>query len=898
LTRTLHRIQLKVIPRADFRVFVFTLLFNFSFAGYSQLSITANSEVNNPFGNNLPEDTIKRLATPDRGLANTDDAPMFDEVLVTLNIQRIGGYEMSAIISGEVVYLSTKELFDILRIRNVSSADLDSLQVFFTFPKTSYIIDKAHYQIVGQDKVFKLKPTDIVQTETGLYLKSDFFALVFGLECSFNFRSLSVTLNTKIELPALREMQQELMRKNISQLKGEKKADTTIRQGFTWFKVGAADWAVVASQETGGSSQTQLNLGIGAVIAGGEANLFLNHNTRQPFDLQKQNYYWRHVDNDNKVLRQITAGKIIAQSTSSIFDQVTGVQFTNTPTTYRRSFGTYTLSDRTEPGWTVELYINNVLLNYTKADASGFFTFEVPMVYGNSVVKLRFFGPWGEEKIREQYITVPFSFIPAGQLEYTVTAGVVDDAKKSKYSRVNVNYGASKRITVGGGFEYLSSVSSGKGMPFINASLRLGSNMMLSGEHTYGVRSKAIANFRLPSDLQVNLSYIKYDRDQKAVWVNQLDEKKAIISMPFRGRKISAFSRLTMSQVTYSKLSKFTNAELMFSAIVSNISANITTSAVKRMTGKAFVHSNLSSTFRLPAGIRFTPQIEYEFNQKSISLIKGEVEMNMLKQGFLNLSFEQYKNKECGVGIGFRYNFSFAQTSFFARRNKQSMSTTESARGSLIYNGKTNYLGSTNQNSVGRGGLIVVPFLDVNCNGVRDQGEGKVSQLQLSINGGRIEHNYSDTTIRITGLEAYTSYVIEVDKNSFDNIGWKVQKPLIKVAVEPNNLKIIEIPVSVLGEVSGTVYLKDTKGMNGLGRIIINIYSRNLVVVAKVLSESDGYFSFLGLTPGLYTARVDPAQLIKLKMTSSTTLPCVINPSLEGAVVDGLQFVLSKTQSK
>ena len=62
----------------------------------------------------------------------------------------------------------------------------------------------------------------------------------------------------------------------------------------------------------------------------------------------------------------------------------------------------------------MELYVNNVLVDYVKADASGFFTFEVPLVYGNSLVKLRYYGPWGEEHSREQTISIPFNFLPPG----------------------------------------------------------------------------------------------------------------------------------------------------------------------------------------------------------------------------------------------------------------------------------------------------------------------------------------------------------------------------------------------------------------------------------------------------------------------------------------------------
>ena len=275
----------------------------------------------------------------------------------------------------------------------------------------------------------------MIRTESNLYLKSSYFGKVFGLECIFNFRSLSVIVNSKLELPLIREMRQEEMRKNLTRLKGEVKADTTIGRSYPLFKFGMADWSAIATEELNGKSETRLNLALGAMIAGGEATASIYYNSNNPFSEKQQYYLWRYVNNDFAPMRQVMAGKIATNAISSIYNPVIGVQFTNTPTTYRRSFGSYTLSDKTEPGWIVELYVNNVLVDYVKADASGFFTFEVPLVYGNSIVKLKFFGPWGEERTREQNINIPFNFLPEKTLEYTVSAGIVEDSLRSRFSR-------------------------------------------------------------------------------------------------------------------------------------------------------------------------------------------------------------------------------------------------------------------------------------------------------------------------------------------------------------------------------------------------------------------------------------------------------------------------------
>ena len=212
-----------------------------------------------------------------------------------------------------------------------------------------------------------------------------------------------------------------------------------------------------------------------------------------------------------------------------------------------------------------------------------------------------------------------------------------------------------------------------------------------------------------------------------------------------------------------------------------------------------------------------------------------------------------------------------------------------------MYDNASKLLAANAYSNVGRGGVVIAPYLDLNCNGERDENEPKVDGLNLRVNGGRIEHNKKDTTIRIVNLEAYNDYFIELDKTSFDNVAWQMPKQTIKVAVDPNYFKLIEVPIAVVGEVSGSVMLGASGGKNGLGRVIVDIYNSRSKIVARLLTESDGFFSFTGLAPGKYTAKIDQTQLNKLKMSvSMEKIPFTIKSTAEGDVVDSLEFMLTK----
>lgn len=817
----------------------------------------------------------------------------YNEISVYTEVPQMGGTDIAAVISGTDLFLPVTDLFDFLRIRNVPDQNLETISGFFINPDATYTISKKDNQIIYLGEIYKLEPGDLIRTESNLYLKSAYLGTIFGLECKFDFRSLSVKVNSKIELPLIREMRLEEMRKNLTRLKGEEVADTSIGRSHPMFRFGMADWSVMTTEETNGKSDARLNLALGSMIAGGEATANLYYNTNYKFEEKQQQYLWRYVNNDFAAFKQVMAGKIATHAISSIYNPVIGVQITNTPTTYRRSFGSYTLSDRTEPNWIVELYVNNVLVDFVKADASGFFTFQVPLVYGNSIVKLKFFGPWGEERIREQNINIPFNFLPQKSFEYTASAGVVEDSSLSRFSRVNFNYGLTKSLTIGGGVEYLSSVVDNPAMPFINASLRITNNLLLWGEYTYGVRAKGTLTYRLPSNMQFDLNYTWYDKDQKAISFNYREERKAMISIPLRIGKFKSYQRFSAYQIIL-PTTKYTTGEWLFSSSILGVNTNITTAALFIDRNQPYLYSNLSLAFRLPAGFMLIPQIQYGYNRNGLISARAGLEKHLLEHAYMNLSYEQnFTNNLQMAEVGFRYDFSFAQTGMSVRHAQKKATFVQYARGSIINDRKTKYLKADNRTNVGRGGITLTAFLDTNSNGHRDEGESKVHGLNLHINGGRVEYNERDSTIRILGLEPYTTYFIEFDPFSFENVSWRLSNKTMNVSVDPEIMKSIEIPVTVAGEATGNVSMEKDGIRNNLGRIIINFYNSNRKHIAKTLSEDNGNFSYFGLAPGRYIVKADTAQLRKLGMRSEPdSLQFNIKPGTDGDYIEGLDFIL------
>ncbi|MFN2380136.1 MAG: hypothetical protein ABR519_08000, partial [Bacteroidales bacterium] len=821
------------------------------------------------------------------------DDPGYGEISVYLSVPRVGGTEVEAIIDGEELYIAIPDLFNFLKIRNVVSPDFESVTGFFISPDAPYTITRSPARITYQDRTFNPDPDDILRTGYNIYMKADLFGEIFGLECQFNFRNLSVTVNSRQELPVIREMRLLDMRRNLSRLQGDFSADTTIPRTYPGYKTGMADWSAIVSEEINGETSGRFNLALGAMIAGGEATASLNYNTRDPLTEKQQYYHWRYVNNDFSPLRQIAAGKIRTNSLSTLFNPVVGVQLTNTPTTYRRSFGSYTLSDRTEPGWTVELYVNNVLINYVTADASGFYSFEVPLVYGNTTVSLKFYGPWGEERSFEQNINIPFNYLPVNTLEYNISAGFVEDDNWSRFSRASVNYGVSRRLTAGGGVEYLSSLTTRPVMPFVNASLSITNNLLLSAEYAHKVKSTGNLSYRMPSNIQLDLKYTLYDREQEAISFNYLEERKATLSMPLRIGKFSSYNRLSLYQIIL-PVSEYTTGEWLFSGQLFGVNTNLTTYAIVIGDSEPTIYSNLAVALRLPARFTLMPRIQYSYTKQEVLSAKVRVEKRFMNSAFLNLSWEHNFLRNISLlEFGVRFDFSFAQMGASAWRSGSTNTLVQYARGSLIHDGATHFNRADNRTNVGRGGITVISFIDFNNNGVKDTGEPRAPGLSLRANGGRIIMSERDTTVRIVGLEPYTSCFIELDDASFENVAWRLPFESISVAVDPNILKTVWIPVTVAGEATGYVREKRDGKINGIERIIVGIKNAEGRTVARMLTEYDGYYSYFGLAPGSYSVAVDSAQMENLGMVADPpAIPFNMLSDIEGDMVTDLDFVV------
>jgi len=823
---------------------------------------------------------------------------VYDEIPVNVVVEGYTTFTLDVIYTNNnLLYVNVEELFKTLQIACKAGQGENSLSGFIENESQPYLIDYATGQIQVGSRTFN--PSNGLVMEFGtMYIESSLFAEAFDMKLTFNYRSLSIKLVSNFELPVIKQMRIEKMRSNLLKIKGVAIADTIVKRNYHLLKFGILDWSFTGIQTQKGSTDNYFGLGIGAELLYGEANVSVNYSDRYKFNTRQLSYHWRWVDNDKQIIKQAQVGKTYNQSIAFLNSQVIGASVRNTPTTIRKASGYYTINDVTEPNWTVELYINNTLVDYTQADASGLYMFKVPIVYGYTTLKLKFYGPLGEERMEERNLNVPYTFVPAGEFDYGLSGGVLQDSSHSRFGRGDFNYGINRRLTIGGGLEYLSSISSGNSIPFARVSLQPLSNLTLNAEYAYGVRSKGLLNYYFGKNALLELEYSKYVEGQRATVFNANEEWKVRLSVPIKIISFHGYAKVDYSQLVYKEF-LYNQGAITFSGYYTQFSLNSTTQFNWIDKGVPYMNTDLAFSLRMKNGVSIRPSARYNVTERSLMTYKAEIEKR-IPRGYFSVSYERYlSSNDHYINVSFKYDLPFARTSISASLSKGKYTTSESAQGSLAFGGD-NYTNVSKNSSVSKGGILLYPFLDLNQNGVFDKGEHLVKLNTVKISGGRAIFSEKDSIVRIPDLNAFTNYILELNDNDLETISWRFKNNIYQVLIDPNQFKRVDIPVISVGEVSGMAYKSRNSELKGLGRVLIKFYKKNSsIAVAETLSESDGYFYYLGLKPGEYIARIDSVQLSNLGFTAGPPeFPFTIKTAEQGDMVGGFDFILRSGQDE
>jgi hypothetical protein len=827
---------------------------------------------------------------------NTEaDEPYFDEISIVLNVQRLGFYDLEAVYYDDQLYLPFIDLFTKLGIYITHTPQIDTISGYIFYAENSFFFDVGTNTMRFNGKDFIFNQQEVVSNFSDVFIPIKRYTELFDFAMSFDFRALTLTLASDIELPIIKKLRLEKLRENVKTLTGETPVDTTFARKAKRFSGAALDWNFQSVVDDKGKMVHQLRTAVGAELFGGELTYRNQMVASETINRTGDFLIWRYINNYNPWARQVEVGSIqptLFTQTSASFN---GVRITNTPNAFKRAFGAYTIQKKTNPGWSVELYINSNLIDFATADANGDFTFDIPLVFGNSVIQLRYYSPWGDENEEEIHINIPFNFTPHKKFEYQFLGGVSNDSNSFFFNQTRLSYGLNKRSTVTFGYEAFEGNLNQPSTWFSTWNLVIGRNTLVN--YTFvnrGMHSLSVL-MRTKKKLVIDTKVRNFLPDQELFNSPNAREIEVGVNSPLLNKKLKVNFR-NAGNIAFSQTSRIVNNEAAFAFFYrrTNLGVSIISSLSEAsrhslgINGSFMMKNNISLFFNMFSNLNdFQPntriQIQKRFNKKY----------------FLSTSLGyDTKSNEPNIGVSFFMELQNLRSSSVTNFSKQKTTFTQNVLGGISFNKQPTPIHFSNRNAVGRAGLDVLVFLDINHNGIRDKNEPLINSASVALNKGQRIMLNNDTVHRFVALEPFAQHVVTVANAGFPFLSWELSFSTIAVFPNPNQIAQIYIPVLPMGQIEAIVQIKKGNEFLTSKKLIIYLNDAHGNVVHKGVCERSGYFFYSGLQPGKYTLSFDANQLAKLNLLPpDSNFQFEINQSFEGDFIDGVELFLFQVES-
>jgi hypothetical protein len=788
----------------------------------------------------------------------------------------------------------------------------------------TYVIDLDNLRATLADREIDLTADDFIISELDIFLHPDIFQDLFDFDFSVDFNNLRLYLDTPHTLPIETRQERERQRRNALRSRTDPFTgfyDLRYDRQRQNFNGGFLDYNLSANFTEGNNSYLY-NTGIGMEVLGGDlqGHIFGNW-SRQSSSLRSNNLRWQYALENESLLTQITAGQTV--SNGLVRSAFSGVKITNEPIQPRFLFDDYAFSGTTIPESEVELYRNNVLIDYQTADEVGEYRFRIPLTYGTSQYDIRMYSPTGQVSQRLTRMQVPFNFVPPGEINYTFEAGRLDNPipgtpDRGFMTQGHVRSGINNWLTAGGGVEYYENFH-GDGLPTFSTFLsgRIQDNYILSMEAATEAFVRVNAGAIYPSSASVDFSYTHFNR--KGGLYNparNLNNFRFNLFTPFQIGNLPLFFRTSLNRdkreqtETYrysfnlnTRINRFSirmgyrdtqlGSPQFTSTSLSRISTTVTYTIPRRQ--------NIPNLLR---GVFVRSRTTYAPARGEFEDLEFQLSRNVMQGGRLQLTAgHNFIGGFNFVNANLSIDFSSFRSNSVTRSARNRTSMTQNVRGSIGYDSGNDRFVLNNRQHVGRSGAAVRMFVDHTNSGTYEEGDQLIEDPAIRIDRAGSSMSMKDGITYLTQLQPYQQYNMSVNKNAIRN-------PLLVPLVEnfsfisdPNQFKIIDIPLYMSGIIDGTVLRtrqESEEGVAGLRLILeqTDTPEGNIPFTQELRTFSDGSFYAYEIHPGSYILRVDPTQLELLNVVSvPEKLEFDIERLPDGDYVDQLNFKLIPKES-
>ncbi len=535
------------------------------------------------------------------------------------------------------------------------------------------------------------------------------------------------------------------------------------------------------------------------------------------------------------------------------------------------------LSGTQEPGWEVELYWNDSLIDRQEVGEDGRYLFTaVPLYYGDNRFELVFYGPNGEERREKRSYNVGHGMQKAGRFDYQL---VYTEKGRSLFAEgENItppsNQGTERlnaRLTLGLG----GGLAVGAGMHSVEfndarheydyyelRSTLSGLAMTLRTMHDSegGDIHEAVLQSTI-GRLALRGNYSVYDgmvlEGEELLTDRRLSEGKlaltgrlerSALSLSYQDTRYQQSSRRILANYFSIPLKQMNlSNSLAFQRDETLLGVDDTLSGSLQMSTYGYpLQWRLRSSYELSPTTRLA-ELFASANLRIDSRMRMYFELNYVPE----TAFSRYK-----AGMSWRLKEALVTPSLAYDSNGNYYGYFNLSFG-LGPNARGDGVRMSSERLSSNGSAAVRFFADENANGIADEGERPVPGVSMRLMpGGRQAVSDADGYLMMERLGPYQPVDLLVARETISDVDLAPLEDGIGLVPRPGRLQRVEFPLQRMAEVEGTLYAEGASGRVTLSGVELWLEDRGGREVKRIRSGYDGFYLFSEVPMGRYRLRV------------------------------------------
>lgn len=567
------------------------------------------------------------------------------------------------------------------------------------------------------------------------------------------------------------------------------------------------------------------------------------------------------------------------------------------------------ISGNVPAGWDVELYRDEQFIDIIQVGDDGFYSFDDVLLFDDeNVFLLKFYGPQGEQ--REEYVSIPVDrTLAQGEATYDISL-TFDREQTYRKTKINDDDRGSPTLRAfvqkplaSGTFGSLGIMShqeddNRNNVAYAGLSSLVGEALV---DASVGVDDEA----DLAAELDARINLGEHDFIARNEWRTEGFDtfSNGEDARGFFTTQLNANGPLGLNlgkRPTYTGSVSYTNASDGFEAFTGRIGAGTTFGRVGFSETLSYGTNNTGADDT----INWTNVINGRYSKNNIRFISNyeiqpdagldSLTATLRRRVFENSTFDldlrhQVDPDLTEVSSRLNWQAGFARISPSITYNSDNdvfagLSTSFGIAKDPI----TNNIYSFDRNITSNGAMSVQVFLDQNGDGIFNEGEDPLEDIQVRAlqNGGQVKTDAKGIAFFNNMAELRRTDVI-IDEDSLKDPFWISGFEGVSVLPREGYVAELSYPIHIAGEMDGTLYsraenLAEPIPLKG---IPIHLYNAEGEVEQTSLTDFSGFYIFSRIPPGRYLLVIDKDAAASGKFVRP--LPQQIEIGYDGTIIYG-----------